>query len=369
MKLVLLASLFITTWSSLTAAQQVDPNKLIKEKERIRDRIRAHAATRTAFPTVRPNDDDLAENLVDELKYDSLAAMETAGLEEAALPATPWSDSYWPIYQGEIAVRYADPNFPASQDWQKNVDYLSHNLYLPQDIAIRSPSEKYDILVGDKNFTLTKALLEVGKPFYKATGSVETWMGICHGWAPASYMESRPQRTIQVLAADRRTWINFNPSDIKALTSLLWAEGEFTTKFIGGRCERKEGRDQPDGAECQDTNPATWHLAVVNQIGVAKRSLILDTASDFQVWNQPVSSYRYRLINPKSGKQAKTLEEAAVTVANYPDDPFKKSRADGTKYIVGIRMLLTYTAETEPSTSALIARQMIFGAALGMTTT
>jgi len=49
---------------------------------------------------------------------------------------------------------------------------------------------------------------------------VETWMGICHGWAPASYMLARPRRTLSLKSPDG-VLIRFFPSDVKALASLL----------------------------------------------------------------------------------------------------------------------------------------------------
>jgi hypothetical protein len=42
-----------------------------------------------------------------------------------------------------------------------------------------------------KIFTLTQANAEGGRYYYENYGNVEAWMGICHGWAPASYMMKR----------------------------------------------------------------------------------------------------------------------------------------------------------------------------------
>lgn len=63
----------------------------------------------------------------------------------------------------------------------------------------------------------------MGRVYYEDTGKVETWMGICYGRAPASYMIACPEQSIEVLALDRKTKINFYLSDVKALGSLLWA--------------------------------------------------------------------------------------------------------------------------------------------------
>lgn len=53
---------------------------------------------------------DQAQILLDNLKYDDLDQMRSARLESAQLRKQPWSGWYWPIYQGGLAYRYADPH-------------------------------------------------------------------------------------------------------------------------------------------------------------------------------------------------------------------------------------------------------------------
>jgi len=117
-----------------------------------------------------------------------------------------------------------------------------------------SPAEKYDILVGntvcptpadrelnnwnDRCFGFTKRSLRPGKGYWDEQKQVEGWMGICHGWAPASYMERTPYTSVNVVSADGFP-MKFFPSDIKALASMMWAFAPYQTKFIGGRCNTK----------------------------------------------------------------------------------------------------------------------------------
>ena len=165
---------------------------------------------------------DQASDLVDRLKYVSPDQMSAAHLNEAQLAEHPWSDTVWPIAKGIVAWRFEDPAFPSSYDWKENADYVtSHSCSVDQ----LSPAEKYDLLVGDTTQSLTHAMLKTGQTYYEESGSVASWMGICHGWSPASYMVPRPAKAVEFLAADGRTKIRFVPSDIKALTSLLWANG------------------------------------------------------------------------------------------------------------------------------------------------
>jgi len=296
-----------------------------------------------------PGANDQARNLVDALVLTKLEDMHT--LRAVDLPESPWSDDYWGLYAGSTAKRYADPGHNITADWKTNTDYVRN--MQPASADNLSPAEKYDLLVGDANKTLTKYNLDTGKAYYQTYGKVESWMGICHGWAPAAFMVARPQKAITVTAADGVTKIKFYPSDIKALASELWATTSPRVKFIGGRCNTKMPAVDSIGrikdTACRDTNAGTWHLAVVNQIGKAKRSMVLDATFDYEVWNQPVYGYDYNYFNPKTKKTYKTLSYAKVAVADFPDDKFKQYRAAGTTHIVGVAMNVKWVVETEPS--------------------
>jgi hypothetical protein len=305
---------------------------------------------------------DRPENLVEELKFVDLEAMEKAGLRKAALPAKsqPWSDDYWAIYLGCLGKRYADPEFPASEDWQDNRNYIrqhpAHRIASAGGDAVDllSPSEKYDLLVGD-DAGLTAAMWAEGEQYYRSSGEVERWMGICHGWAPASYMLPRPSKPATVPAANGTTQLTFYPADIKALASLLWANADTITKFIGGRSNDKDPATDENGrvisAKAFDTNPGTWHLAIVNQIGAAGKSLVIDATYDYEVWNQPVAGYEYRYFNPQTMKLARTRDDATVAREHYTRDRFKKYRSRDAASYVGIIMQVRYMVETQPDQS------------------
>ena len=108
-------------------------------------------------------------------------------------------------------------------------------------------------------------MLKEGENYYRTYGTVESWMGICHGWAPASYMERRPEHVVEALAADGQTKIRFFPSDLKALASLLSASGQFENRFIGSRCNDKNPPTDVNGRitdpACYGENSGTWHLS------------------------------------------------------------------------------------------------------------
>lgn len=311
--------------------------------------IAAKNSRRQDGPADAPGAHDQAKNLVDSLAVSLLAEMHS--IRSASLLESPWSGDYWGLYAGAIAKRYSDPNWPRSEDWKVLTDYVRNKQ--PASADDLSPAEKYDLLVGDAGKTMTKHNLDEGRPYYDSYGKVETWMGICHGWAPAAFMLQRPTKAVEAMAADGKTRIKFYPSDIKALASLLWANTAPTTKFIGGRCDVKTPTVDSNGrikdSACRDTNAGTWHLAVVNQIGKAKRSMVVDATFDYEVWNQPVYSYSYSYFNPKTNKAYQTLSYAKVAVADFSTDKFKAYRALGTTHIVGVAMDVRWTVETFPS--------------------
>jgi hypothetical protein len=304
---------------------------------------------------------DRAEDLVDlgEDIVKTLTDMDSKKLQQAELSIRPWSDDYWAIYKGVLAFRYADPDKKDDSDWQVNTDYVRDNksdvIIESGFISLLSPAEKYDLLVGDKSESLTHSMLEEGRYYYENQGEVESWMGICHGWAPAAYMMDRPTTLVNVVAADGKTMIPFYPSDIKALGSLLWAEVRTYTNFSGGRCNEKEPkRDEENGRitdqNCFDTNPGTWHKAVVNQIGLSDRSFVIDATYDYEVWNQPLYSYSYRYFNPETYETSlESYQDVALAIEEFSKDKFKNYRDPKAKSIVGVEMRLEYIAETHPT--------------------
>lgn len=342
---------------TLFGATTIANRRFVEARDLARQRALALNSQGTARAAAAAN--DKAANLVDALRYTKLQEMETAKLKQAKLAETPWSDDYWGLYKGELGARYADPNFPSSDNWQKNWNYVVAN---PAAAIIKtrsasrinrlSPAEKYDAIIGDAEGSLTRQMWADGKSFYDATGSVESWMGICHGWAPAAYMLARPKKAVTLVTPDNIP-IKFFPADIKALASLLWANMPARTRFIGGRCNDKNpALDQTTGrvisAQCFDTNPGTWHLAVVNQIGAAKRSMVFDVTFDYEVWNQPVYGYSYTYFNPQTRKATNTLAQAKLPISAYTADKFKRFRSPQTRSVVGVSMLVSYIVEVSP---------------------
>jgi len=304
-----------------------------------------------SHPFEAPQDQDLAKNLIQPLMFNTLEQIRSAGLESAELSQSPWSGWYWPLSEGGLAYRYADPDFPSTAGWTSILNYLkTHQGQGP--ISRLSPAEKYDLLVGDQNFSLTQAMLQLSED-HSSQGSIDSWMGFCTGWALSSIMLPRPTHSVTLLAADGRTEIEFLPSDIKALGSLLWTTGSSPALVVGTTCEENPvQRDlitgRPLHSFCRDTNPATFHLAMTHILGLNRRSFLIDSDSGFQIWNQPVSSYKTSFFNPITGN-AGSIELSKVSLANYTKDPFHSVRAPETAFLIGVETHLTFIYETRPS--------------------
>ncbi|MBF0297469.1 MAG: hypothetical protein HQK51_02040 [Oligoflexia bacterium] len=324
-------------------------------------------------------ENDLADNIVYNrtTMIKNIFDIDKAGLTKATLETQPWSDDYWPIYKGGLGFRYADPNAEIVEDaltdlwdrilnrdssWKKYYQYVlknpAQNYIEKGTINMLSPAEKYDLLIGDEEFSLSKAMWKEGEKYYNEKFKVETWMGICHGWAAASYMSPRPLHSVIVNSLNNKYKITFYPSDIKALSSLFWANSNYPQYLAGGRCSIKDKdkevkRDATSGRilnpECFDTNPGTWHMTVVNQLGLAKKSFIIDSIYDYEVWNQPMLSYEYTYFNPQTSENFSDAKSAIILLKDFTKDKFTNFRSKDAKYAVGVKMTITYLAETDPS--------------------
>lgn len=306
------------------------------------------------LPTIEPGPNDQASDLPGtRIQFETLQAMEQARLVSGMMIEAPWSGDYWPIYQGVIARRYADPEFPG-RDWKSGFLWAKREVGSGRSSVDRlSPAEKYDLLVGDAQYTLTRTMWSEGARYQDHDGRVEPWMGICEGWAAAAIAVPRPRHTVTVIAVDGRTRIPFTPDDLKALTSLLWSRGEVEKVLIGGRCNDRNPRRDPTGrpvnADCQDTNPATWHLAVVHRIGAAHQGLVMDANFNYEVWNHPIYSYIYQYYNPATGAETARLADAIATRASWTQDPYSRFRSPRSVSIVGVKMTVNFVSETQAS--------------------
>jgi hypothetical protein len=290
----------------------------------------------------------------------NIIEMQQLNLTRGAITTLPWADSYWPIYSGIIGNRYLDRGFPNSKNWSSNFQYIQNNSALniiqrgvEAEINILSPSEKYDFIMGDTNFTLTNHSWTKGKFYEQKYGYVPTWMGICHGWAAAAHMQMPYKRQPITIKSVNGTPVTLYPQDIKALQSMLWAYSAPGPRFAGNRCNVSSPEKNRNGriidSNCFDISPSTWHISVVNQIAIHQRSFIMDATYDLQVWNFPIVSYRYRYFNPESLVESADITGSMIPISDFKKDKFPEYRDPLATQIAGIYMDVTYVIEINPN--------------------
>jgi len=287
----------------------------------------------------------------------NLGDMDQRQLQNGSAANLPWSGSYWPADWGLTGVRYADPQFPRSKKWLDNSNYIqahpASELINQGNSQWLSPTEKYDEVMGDKEQTLTHFAWGVGAKHQKDQGEVPHWIGLCDGWSAASHMLAAiPEKPVDVKSPSGQT-ITFFPSDFKALQSMLWSNAHVETRFIGSRCNVKNSPRDENGRlldqNCFNLNPAAWHLAMINQLGINRRSFVMDAGHDAEVWNYPVVHYQVIYFNPQTLRETKSLASAVIPLDQFRIDRFKKYRSPQTKQIVGIAMLTNHLKAIQPS--------------------
>ncbi len=348
-----------TTRNPQFSSNEISSNEYLEKKDKIREKIMKNGNnnSREFSPFSAYLGNDNPQNLLDNpgIFINNINIIDSKSLASSRLPFQPWSSSYWPLSEGSITYRYSDPNIPRS-DVNKYALYILEQR--PADTLVNegkadllSPAEKYDLLMGDKNYSLTNSILNDVKSY----GKFEGWEGICHGWAPAAYMYNRPIRSVKVSNPEGKQ-ITFYPTDIKALSSLLWANLNYPSKFIGGRCNEKNPQRDANGRilsqDCFDSNPGSFHLALINQIGINKRSFVFDATYDFQVWNQPLLSYSYYYFNPQTAQSSYKSSDVMINKENFTRDKFKSYRSNNATYIVGVKTKVEYISETYPDASS-----------------
>lgn len=327
----------------------------------------------------------------------------------------PWSGSYWPDITGGIATHWRDQSYfvtkyvrfglrydVAKQAFRNDFKKVKEDFrkFDTKDLQDKlSPAEKYDLLVGDTNFSFTQAILDETdfradhRLTTKKKGMTETdsdedegfnnnrfltdvqdtngnnvayekfdndteyrywrekggtlayWSGICDGWGPASLYLPRPSKPVTLTGALGHQ-ITFYPDDIKALGSYLFAKtntdymSTMNYRFAGRKCDEK-GKPETDDKgyvkdiRCNDLDAGVWHLALMNRIGVDKMGFIMDVDNNNKINNHPVSSYSFEYVNPVTGKP--TALKSAIVPKESLKDNYLVRRHPEMKYLLGIK--------------------------------
>lgn len=333
---------------ALFSAAEIQDNNFVSLKDKVRAKITYDPS---ALMLAQIDQANQPASLLEGSHQTNMAFLAAPNMSTGTVLNQPWSSDYWATYRGGLSYRYT--KFGNLPDW------LSYKAIFNRLIGVnftdpvanddRSPAEKYDMLMGDDNFNFTKYWVRKSISAENRNGEVETWQGICHGWAPASYMMPRPTKAISFHLSNG-TDLRFFPDDLKGLADALYANNKTSSAFVGTRCNVKNpatddvGRITSPG--CWDINPGSFHTILVNRVGVDKRSLVMDATYDYEVWNQPIVGYHAAYFNPQTGEWTDSYRDAMVSSQNFTNDHFKKYRSPNAAYVVGVQMDVTYTVET-----------------------
>jgi hypothetical protein len=225
-----------------------------------------------------------------------------------------------------------------------------------KEIDRLSPAEKYDLLLGDENFTFTHQVMKRIDDL-DAAGQVAPWSGVCHGWSPASLTLARPGHKFYLTARNGRM-IPFYPSDVKALASFLWGESfaQNSVKISGWQCSDPENQSENGrflDPRCFDPNPAFFHLVTLNQIGLNRRGFVMDRSYHSEVQNQPVYGYEFKYFKFTDSHpipEAKmTVQEAKVSRKDVSWDPYDDHRSPRAVSLLGVEAKIQYALENQPN--------------------
>jgi hypothetical protein len=166
----------------------------------------------------------------------------------------PWSDTYWPLDAAGLASRWIDmtADFDLSADASKSdfltvidgkiraaVSSATTSFGKPADkTAYVSPAEKIDLVLDRRHLPLFRYELTQYKQNSMSFNGIEWgWMGHCHGWAAASYMEPAPQHGVLLTSAAGQE-VFFSPGDIRAVMTKAASDYGYSgqEQFLGGRC-------------------------------------------------------------------------------------------------------------------------------------
>jgi hypothetical protein len=273
-----------------------------------------------------------------------------------SLKPTYWTAYWWSTFNGNLGARLGLRDYIILFHWQEKYQYIKDNpisSFIKRDLVRKlSPSEKYDLLVGDPNLSLTRAMWKKGEDSMNNHGQIFYWDGLCDGLAVASVTLPRPKKAVTLYSKDGRLPIIFYPEDIKALGSLLYANSRPPYRMIGSRCDNRLPQIDENGRfiarECFNVNPGAFHLSLVNQIGLAKRAFVMDSVSSNEVWNYPIVGYKFKYFNPESLEEVEKMENAIIPYADFTKDKFSRYRSKKVAKVIGIQADVTFLKDRRP---------------------
>jgi len=222
-----------------------------------------------------------------------------------------WSGNSWRLLEGAINLRWNSPDLIGFNYNSPSINEIFR--MSKKDIEELSPTEKYDIYMGNYHFPLKQEVDSL------ARNGIYEWEGICHGWAAATIHHDEPEPKTVINPDGIEVF--FGSSDIKALLSYAYSKVILKeSEIIGKRC----GYTENEGLDfcLDDLNPASFHVVITNKIGLKGESVILDVDHFNEVWNHPITDFETKVLKMYSSPEGRigifetTLEYVEVVEKN-----------------------------------------------------
>ncbi|MHB8419897.1 MAG: metal-dependent hydrolase [Myxococcales bacterium] len=271
-------------------------------------------------------------------RFDELAAL---GLFDRPLQPdrVPWSSTFFPWWYGGEAGRWqegrlrligrtlfgAAPPEPSEAKAWLAAAAAGDGAALTRLFTL-APTEKIDLLDGALDFPRTRATLA-----RTHNGSPRYWRGRCNGIAAAAMAVPEPFRVVEAIGRDG-VRLRFHPNDVKALLATAYYMTS-ETHLLDTNCP-SVSLDQ--GASCA-MNPAGLVLAVLNRLGLAHRTFLLDALPTPAIqWYAVAEAEVHRLGPPRP----------------VDGEPLEPSLLGEVTSLVDVRIDLTLSSTTLPYAAA-----------------
>lgn len=233
------------------------------------------------------------------VKFTSLP-LEGAAIEDNRL----WSGDHWPMNKSSINYRWQTGNTNSLEYTSPSLEELQS--MSEEEISYLSPSEKYDILMGDYNYSLKKFVQD------RTNIAAMAWEGVGDGWAAATTLHGEPGPV--TLTNKDNLVISFGSSDVKALLSYYYSAFHKTAQEqMGLRCNTAQEEASEDKSCNDDLTPAQLHIALARTLG-NKQTIIMDIDRFDQVWNHPITSFSATILS-KGDPSEKAPSGTTQTIA------------------------------------------------------
>jgi hypothetical protein len=298
-------------------------------------------------PFVRWAPEDNPGLLDGNLSY-KLSSLPSSG----SVDQVPWPGSYWPAYLDSINHRWAGAGTEsAAAKYGRAFGVSGVEKQVSSGFGIGMCSSCRTCFSHSQCKSKVEACAR--RPGETLGRCIPTWWGVCHAWAPAAILEPEPAGPVTTGG------VTFNVNDIKALITLAYNKTDY--KFVSLRCNENAskgevrydayGRPTGDDVECRDTNPGTFHVVLANYVGIRRESFVEDRVFDYEVWNQPVLSYKVLEEQPVSAAEANKLVGASGSTYKFNTDAKSFHR-------MKVQVVWVKEAEAAPATDRALVPQV-----------